>query len=146
MFTYVYYSDFKFNTQIRSVVKQHISFYISAIYFSLCYLLLTFILMFTPGLFVSTLCCHNYHMLTRLEVQQISQYTTVIVVVISIHASPNFFITHWPGLQKIIFMFNLSNIVLVILYNNLLLAFVEYKTKSFKNNCILNRNHNIGKK
>ncbi len=44
-------------------------------------LLLTFILMFTTGLFVSALCCHNYYMLTRLEVQQISQYTTVIVVV-----------------------------------------------------------------
>ncbi len=37
--------------------------------------------MFTPDLFVSALCCHNYYMLTRLEVQQISQYTTVIVVV-----------------------------------------------------------------
>ncbi len=60
-----------------NVVKQHICFYISAIYFSLCDLLLTF----TTGLFVSALCCHNYYMLTRLEVQQISQYTTVIVVV-----------------------------------------------------------------
>ncbi len=57
-------------------------FYTSAIYFSLCDdLLLTFIIMFTPGLFVSALCCHNYYMLTRLEVQKISQYTTVIVVV-----------------------------------------------------------------
>ncbi len=33
--------------------------------------------------------------------------------------------TYRPGLQKIIFMFNLSNIVLVILYNDLLLVFVE---------------------
>ncbi len=37
MFTYVYYSDFEFITQIRSVVKQHIRFYISAIYFSLLF-------------------------------------------------------------------------------------------------------------
>ncbi len=42
--------------------------------------LLTFILMFTPGLIDSALYCHNYyHMLTRLEVQQNGQYTTVIV-------------------------------------------------------------------
>ncbi len=66
---------------LNSVVKQQICFYISANYFSLCDLLLTFMLMFTSGLFVSALCCHNYYMLTRLEVQQISQYTTVIVVV-----------------------------------------------------------------
>ncbi len=112
------------------VVKQPICFYISAIYFSLCDLLLTFTLMFTPGLSVSALCCQNDYMLTRLEVQQISQYTTVIVVkskmsFISIHASPNFIITYGPGLQKITFMFNISNIVLVILYNDLLLVFVE---------------------
>ncbi len=78
---YVYYSDFELPNTKVSVVKQQICFYISAIYFSLCDLLLTFILMFTPGLFVSALCCHNYYMLTRLEVQQIRQYTTVIVVV-----------------------------------------------------------------
>ncbi len=78
MFTYMFITVTL--NYLNSVVKQQICFYISAIYFSLCDLLLTFLLMFTPGLFVSALCCQLL-LLTRLEVQQISQYTTVIIVV-----------------------------------------------------------------